>query len=342
MDVHGRGGPRSPTGSPREVFERLLGDGAVRGPLRRRALGAAGGRARALARRDVPAPTSGVEVRGDRAAAPVWVDGGATVRDGRAGDARGARAAVLVRGRPARHRHRARLPRPRARRGARARDAESPAIVDARRARRVERAARRIHEAWTALLDAGGHHLPVAAGRRDGRVVGSTELLRWAAQGPIAVLRAVAGLALARRPAGPRRAGGRDRRGAPRGGPRGAPDRRVRRAARRRARRAHRPARRGGPRPGARAGGPGSRSARRAAASGRSRPTRTTRSSSPRGRDARGWYAALARARERRSRGGRVPALPGRLPRAGWNGPLGEWARRFGGWIDAPSPGGAP
>ncbi len=49
----------------------------------------------------------------------------------------------------------------------------------------------RIHEAWTALLDAGVHHLPVV---RDGEIVAvltSTDLLRCSAQGPMAVLRRV-------------------------------------------------------------------------------------------------------------------------------------------------------
>jgi CBS domain-containing protein len=52
-----------------------------------------------------------------------------------------------------------------------------------------------IHDAWTALLDAGVHHLPV---ERDGRIVGvvtSTDLLRCTAEGPLAVLRTVERLA---------------------------------------------------------------------------------------------------------------------------------------------------
>ncbi len=48
-----------------------------------------------------------------------------------------------------------------------------------------------IYEAWLKLLDAGVHHLPIA---RDGEIVGvltSTDLMRSAAQGPMAVLRRV-------------------------------------------------------------------------------------------------------------------------------------------------------
>jgi CBS domain-containing protein len=52
-----------------------------------------------------------------------------------------------------------------------------------------------MHEAWTALLDAGVHHLPVA---RRGEIVGvvtATDLLKSSAQGPMAVLRRVERLA---------------------------------------------------------------------------------------------------------------------------------------------------
>jgi CBS domain-containing protein len=48
-----------------------------------------------------------------------------------------------------------------------------------------------IYEAWITLLDAGVHHLPVT---RDGAIVGvltSSDLLKHASQGPVAVLRSV-------------------------------------------------------------------------------------------------------------------------------------------------------
>ncbi|HSD20814.1 MAG TPA: DUF294 nucleotidyltransferase-like domain-containing protein [Anaeromyxobacter sp.] len=60
---------------------------------------------------------------------------------------------------------------------------------------RVVRAEAPLHEAWTTLLDARVHHLPVM---RDGEVVGmltSGDLLRCSAQGPVAVLRGVERLA---------------------------------------------------------------------------------------------------------------------------------------------------
>ena len=52
-----------------------------------------------------------------------------------------------------------------------------------------------LHEAWTNLLDAGVHHLPVV---RDGEIVGvltASDVLKSSAQGPIAVLRRVERLA---------------------------------------------------------------------------------------------------------------------------------------------------
>ncbi len=67
----------------------------------------------------------------------------------------------------------------------------APVLSVATPAPRTVGARVRIHEAWTALLDAGVHHLPVV---RDGEIVGvltSTDLLRCSAQGPMAVLRRV-------------------------------------------------------------------------------------------------------------------------------------------------------
>jgi CBS domain-containing protein len=52
-----------------------------------------------------------------------------------------------------------------------------------------------IYEAWTTLLDAGVHHLPVT---REGHILGvltSSDLLKHASQGPVAVLRSVERLA---------------------------------------------------------------------------------------------------------------------------------------------------
>jgi CBS domain-containing protein len=133
-------------------------------------------------------PDLGLEVGQIVRDPPVWVDAGATVGEA----ARAMRAAhataVLVRGaRPAivtdrdfRNRVLAEGLGP-----------ETPVSAVATSAPRAVGADTRIHEAWTALLDAGGHHLPVV---HDGEVVavlGATDLLRCTAQGPMAVLRRV-------------------------------------------------------------------------------------------------------------------------------------------------------
>jgi CBS domain-containing protein len=133
-------------------------------------------------------PDLGLEVRQLVRDPPVWVDGEATVADA----ARAMRAAnataVLVRGEPPaivtdrdfRNRVLAEGLGP-----------ETPVAAIATPAPATLRADTRIHEAWTALLDAGGHHLLVA---QDGEVVavlGASDLLRSTAQGPMAVLRRV-------------------------------------------------------------------------------------------------------------------------------------------------------
>jgi CBS domain-containing protein len=48
-----------------------------------------------------------------------------------------------------------------------------------------------VHEAWTALLDAGVHHLPVVEGGKIVGVLTGTDLLRCSATGPLAMLRRV-------------------------------------------------------------------------------------------------------------------------------------------------------
>src|SRR5512138_1764655 len=133
-------------------------------------------------------PDLGLEVGRIVRDPPVWVDASATVCQA----ARAMRAAhataVLVRGEPPaivtdrdfRNRVLAEGLGP-----------ETPVAAIATPAPRTVRADTRIHEAWTALLDAGGHHLPV---ERDGVVVavlGTTDLLRVTARGPMAVLRRV-------------------------------------------------------------------------------------------------------------------------------------------------------
>ncbi len=144
----------------------------------------------ALARSPVATfrPDLGLEVRQIVRDPPVWVDGGATVGEAaramRAAHAtaalvRGERPAIVT-GRDFRNRVLAEGLGP-----------DTPISAIAAPAARTVRDDARIHEAWTALLDAGGHHLPVV---RDGEVVavlGATDLLRCTAQGPMAVLRRV-------------------------------------------------------------------------------------------------------------------------------------------------------
>ncbi len=172
---------------PDAVFQALLRDA----PFARHFADALSDRLKAaLAQSPVATfrPDLGLEVRRIARDPPVWVDAGATVGEAARAMRAGNATAVLVRGAP-------------------------PAIVTARDFRnrvlaeglgpdapvaRVAtpapatlRADARIHEAWTALLDAGVHHLPVT---QDGDVVavlGATDLLRCTAQGPMAVLRRV-------------------------------------------------------------------------------------------------------------------------------------------------------
>lgn len=133
-------------------------------------------------------PDLGLEVRQIVRDPPVWVGAGATVGEA----ARAMRAAnataVLVRGRP-----------PgivtakdfRNRVLAEGLGADTPVATIARPAPRTIGADTRIHEAWTALLDTGAHHLPVVADGDVVAVLGATDLLRCTAQGPMAVLRRV-------------------------------------------------------------------------------------------------------------------------------------------------------
>ncbi len=137
-------------------------------------------------------PDLGLDVRRIVRDPPVWVDAGATVGDA----ARAMRAAhataVLVRGEPPgivtdrdfRDRVLAEGLGP-----------ATPVATIATPAPRALPAGARIHEAWTALLDAGGDHLPVTDRGEVVAVLGATDLLRSTAQGPMAVLRRVERLA---------------------------------------------------------------------------------------------------------------------------------------------------
>ena len=224
---------------------------------------------------------------------PVWIAADATVGDA----ARLMRAegisSVLVRGRAPGHRHRPRLREPRARRRARPGDAaRAGRLAPAPDAPRRDPDARGLDE------PARDGRPPRAGHARGGEVVGvvtANDLLKASAQGPMAVLRQVERLAVAREPPRVRREGRRDGRGPARGRPR----RDRHRAARRRGSttRCSRGSSRGRRRTSAppRRPGRGSRSARRAGASRRSSPTRTTRSSTPTsGEERRGWFQAFA------------------------------------------------
>jgi CBS domain-containing protein len=133
-------------------------------------------------------PDLGLEVRQLVRDPPVWVDAGVTVGDAARAMRAGNATAVLVRGeRPSivtdrdfRNRVLAEGLGP-----------DTPVAAIATPAPATLRGDTPIHEAWTALLDAGAHHLPVT---QDGEVVallGATDLLRSTAQGPMAVLRRV-------------------------------------------------------------------------------------------------------------------------------------------------------
>ena len=194
------------------------------------------------------------------------------------------------------------------------------------------------------LLDAGVHHLPVDARRRDrGRahLDRPPPRDRPGAGGGAAQRRAAR---LARQPprlrrGGSRRwsssllAGGLDADGHRR--PRGPAERRAAAAAS-----CAGPRRTWGRRPRPT---PGSCSGRRGAWSRPSSPTRTTRSSTPtRGPAARDWFQALRRAGQRRPGGGRASRAAPAATWRQWHGTLAEWAQRFAGLDRRADAAGAP
>jgi CBS domain-containing protein len=68
---------------------------------------------------------------------------------------------------------------------------ETPVLDVLSRPLRLVDAATPISAAWTALLDSGGHHLPVRRGELIAGVLTSTDLLKTHAPGPVAILRRV-------------------------------------------------------------------------------------------------------------------------------------------------------
>jgi CBS domain-containing protein len=172
---------------PDAVFQRLLEDA----PFASHFAGALSERLKAaLAQSPVATfrPDLGLEVGQIARDPPVWVEAGATVGEAARRMREANATAVLVRGDPPaivtdrdfRDRVLAEGLGP-----------ETRVAAVATAAPRTVQAGTRIHEAWTALLDTGAHHLPIV---RDGEVIGvlgSTDLLRCTAQGPMAVLRRV-------------------------------------------------------------------------------------------------------------------------------------------------------
>ena len=163
---------------------------AVREPLRGRALGAAQGRPRAVAGRDLPARPL---ARGPADRARAGGVGGRRTRPSarrRGGCARSTRPACSSAADPPGDRDRPRLPQPRPRRGARARTRRSPRSrrpsprTVARRRPASTRPGRRSSTRASTTC-------PSCAGGEIVGVLTSTDLLRCSAQGPMAVLRRV-------------------------------------------------------------------------------------------------------------------------------------------------------
>jgi CBS domain-containing protein len=72
---------------------------------------------------------------------------------------------------------------------------ETPVLEVASAPLRTVAAETPVYEAWRILLDAGVHHLPVTRGEDIVGVLSSTDLLRFTAAGPVAVMRSVERLA---------------------------------------------------------------------------------------------------------------------------------------------------
>ena len=72
---------------------------------------------------------------------------------------------------------------------------ETPVLEVASAPLRTVAAETPVYEAWRILLDAGVHHLPVTRGEEIVGVLSSTDLLRFTAAGPVAVMRSVERLA---------------------------------------------------------------------------------------------------------------------------------------------------
>ncbi len=177
---------------PAAVFRELLADARFAGHF----AGGLGARLRASLAQPPPVRFHARPLaRGAPAAAPAGRLGGRGGDRGGGGAAHARGADLLGAGadRAARDRHRPRLPQPGAGGRARPRHPARPRRLAGRSGPCPSAAP--VHEAWTALLEAGVHHLPV---ERDGELLGvltASDLLKSSAQGPVAVLRRVERLA---------------------------------------------------------------------------------------------------------------------------------------------------
>jgi len=195
-----------------------------------------------------------------------------------------------------------------------------------------------IHEAWARLLEAGVHHLPVVEGSIVVGMLTATDLLRCSAQGPMAVLRRVERLATRERLPGYGRtvaemaaallAGGLDATLIA-----GFVARLNDALLERIVRMAEADL---GPAPA-----PWAWLA--LGSEGRKEQTLLTDQDNALvfadgGEAHRPWFEAFAARVAADLKAAGFPECPGGYMAGRWMGPLGEWTRRFAGWIDAPSP----
>jgi CBS domain-containing protein len=321
---------------PGDVFRHLLGDARFAAHF---AEGLSERLKAALAQSPVASfrPDLSLEVRQIVREPAVWVDPGATVGE----VARRMREAhvtsVLVRGDPPgivtdrdlRNRVLAEGLGPGA----------SAAAVATQAPRTVE-AGLRIHEAWTRLLDAGVHHLPVVEGEEVVGVLTATDLLRCSAQGPVAVLRRVERLASRESLPGYARtvtemasallAGGLDATLIA-GFVAGLNDALVGRIVRMAEAEL-------GPAPARWAWLALGSEGRREQTLLTDQDNALVFADEAEGERGRAWFEALAARVGADLRTAGFPDCPGGTMARRWLDPLGEWTRRFASWIDAPSP----
>jgi CBS domain-containing protein len=176
---------------PDAAFQSLLADARFAGHF---ATGVAARLRASLGRSPISAFRGDVDVEVQQIAprAPVWIDGDATVAEAARLMRREHISSLLVRGDP---------PAILTDRDLRSRvlaEGRGPAtrVVDVCTAPlRTLPATAPLIEAWSTLLDAGVHHLPLTRGGRIEGMVTSTDLLRHTAHGPVGLLQSVERLA---------------------------------------------------------------------------------------------------------------------------------------------------